>query len=127
MSGFKLLWLQSGGCGGCSMSVLNAETPDFIQALKQNGIDLLWHPSISEASGDEFHELLDQIENGDLQLDALCLEGSVIMGPSGSGRFHKLSGRERPMFDVIHSLSSRARYTVAIGSCAVPGLCQPVQ
>ena len=31
--GFNVLWLQSGGCGGCSMSLLCADTSDFFGAL----------------------------------------------------------------------------------------------
>ncbi len=120
-SGFNILWLQSGGCGGCSMSVLNAESPDLFSSLKFNGINLLWHPSFSEASMEEFLELLSGIENGDIRLDALCLEGSVMRGPNGTGRFHMLSGSGRPMSEVLQSLSRRAQYTVAIGSCAAFG------
>ena len=46
----NLLWLQSGGCGGCSMSLLCADTTDFQGHLSGAGIDLLWHPSLSLAS-----------------------------------------------------------------------------
>ena len=121
MKPFNVLWLQSGGCGGCSMSVLNAESPDFYSSLTQNNINLLWHPSFSEASTDEFLQLLDGIENKQIQLDALCLEGSVMMGPNGSGRFHMLSGTGRPMFRVLESLAKVAHFTIGIGSCAAFG------
>ncbi len=121
MKTFNVLWLQSGGCGGCSMSLLNAEAPDLYRSLRQNQIELLWHPSLSEASNEEFLALLERIENGDIRLDALCLEGSVMMGPNGSGRFHLLSGTRQPMFKVLEKLSAKARYTVAIGSCAAFG------
>ena len=63
MQTFNLLWLQSGGCGGCSMSVLNAENPDLFQSLRQNNINLLWHPSFSETSDKDFLDLLEQLEN----------------------------------------------------------------
>ena len=33
----NVLWLQSGGCGGCSMSLLCADTPDFPAMLKAGG------------------------------------------------------------------------------------------
>ena len=118
MRAFNILWLQSGGCGGCSMSVLNAESPDLFSTLQQNNINLLWHPSFSEASGEEFLQLIRQIENHEIRLDALCLEGSVMMGPQGSGRFHMLSGTKRPMFEVINSLAEKANFTLGIGSCA---------
>ncbi|MCP4876274.1 MAG: HupU protein [Gammaproteobacteria bacterium] len=121
MSAFNLLWLQSGGCGGCSMSVLNAEAPDFYSCLQYNNINLLWHPSFSEACTDDFMTLLGDIENGNTRIDALCLEGSVMMGPNGSGRFHRLSGTNRPMFEVLRSLTGKACYTLGIGSCAAFG------
>ncbi len=121
MKQFNLLWLQSGGCGGCSMSLLNAQAPDVYSMLQQNNINLLWHPSLSEANGQAFLDLLADIESGQIRLDALCLEGSVMMGPDGSGRFHMLSGSGRPMFEVIRALSARADYSIAIGSCAAFG------
>ncbi len=103
------------------MSVLNAESPDLFSSLSQNNIHLLWHPSFSEASSVDFLQLLSDIENNRIKLDALCVEGSVMMGPQGTGRFHMLSGTGRPMFEIIKSLSSIARFTVAIGSCAAFG------
>ncbi len=118
MKDFTILWLQSGGCGGCSMSTINAENPDFLTSLALNQIDLLWHPSLSEAGDRDFLQLLQQIEEGSLKLDVLCLEGSVIMGPRGTGSFHRLSGSNRAMFEVINSIANKASYVVAIGSCA---------
>lgn len=123
MSGgrFRVLWLQSGGCGGCSMSLLNAESPDLYQAFELSGIDMLWHPSLSEASNGEFIDLLQRICDGSQPLDALCLEGSVMRGPNNTGRFHMLAGTGRPMMDWLRDLSQKARYTLAIGSCAAFG------
>ncbi len=118
---FNILWLQSGGCGGCSMSVLNAESPDLFTTLQLNHINLLWHPSFSEASMEEFTALLADIEAGNIALDAICLEGSLMRGPNGTGRFHRLSGTQRAMIDVVESLAQKARYTIAIGSCAAFG------
>ncbi len=118
---FNILWLQSGGCGGCSMSVLNAEAPDLFSNLAMNNINILWHPSLSEASSEEFLSLIDNIENGNINLDALCLEGSIMQGPNGSGRFHMLGGSGRTMMSVIKNLAEKARYTVAIGTCAAYG------
>ena len=57
----NVLWLQSGGCGGCSMSLLCADTTDFQGHLKAGGIHLLWHPSLSMASGEEVIALLQSV------------------------------------------------------------------
>ena len=103
------------------MSLLNAESPDLYDSLKFNNIELLWHPSFSEASGDQFLHLLEQIETDRLSLDALCQEGSVMKGPNGSGRFHFMTARNQPMFEIIAMLAQKARYSVAIGNCAAFG------
>jgi Ni,Fe-hydrogenase I small subunit len=118
---FNVLWLQSGGCGGCSMSLLNAESPDLYSTFKQAGINMLWHPSLSEKSNAEFIALLQQIIDEEIRLDALCLEGSVMRGPNGSGRFHILAGTGKPMMQWLKVLSTKARYVMAIGSCAAFG------
>ncbi len=117
----NLLWLQSGGCGGCSLSLLGAESPDLLTTLQGAGIHLLSHPSLSEVGGASLHQLLQAIIDGDMRLDLLCLEGAVIQGPNGSGLFHRLSGSERPMRDWIRALAQRAEHVIAVGSCAAYG------
>ncbi len=117
----NLLWLQSGGCGGCSMSLIGAEGPDLLTALDAAGIDLLWHPSLSQQSGAEITSLFADILEDRLPLDIFCLEGSVMRGPSGTGLFHKMAGSDQPMMNWIDRLSRKARHVVAVGSCAAYG------
>lgn len=121
MSEFYVLWLQSGGCGGCSMSLLNAQSPDLFSLFTQAGIKLLWHPSLSERSTVEVSDLFSDILEGRQHLHALCLEGSVMRGPAGTGRFHILAGTGRPMMHWLRELSAVADYTLAMGSCAAFG------
>lgn len=116
-----MLWLQSGGCGGCSMSLLCADTADFAGQLEQAGIRLLWHPSLSLAGGAELVTLLEDCLAGRVALDALCVEGSLLRGPNGTGRFHVLAGTGVPMIDWVRRLSAVARHVVAVGSCAAWG------
>ena len=120
-TGVNMLWLQSGGCGGCTLSLLCAESPDVLTTFEAAGINVLWHPSLSEACGVEFHGIIEDIESGKIPLHILCLEGSVIRGPGGSGRFHMMSGGDEAMKDVIDRLARRAEHVVAIGSCAAYG------
>jgi NiFe hydrogenase small subunit HydA len=103
------------------MSLLNAESPDLVSTLKNAGINLLWHPSLSEACGSQMLAILDQILTDQLPLDILCIEGSLLRGPMGTGRFHLLGGTGKPMMDWVKQLSSKARYTLAVGSCAAYG------
>lgn len=117
----NLLWLQSGGCGGCTMSLLNAQGPDLLTSLEAGGIELLWHPSLSEETGQEVLCLLEALLSDQLTLDFLCIEGSMLQGPEGTGRFHLLGGTGVPMIDWVRRLAAKAQYTLAIGSCAAFG------
>jgi ferredoxin hydrogenase small subunit len=103
------------------MSLLCADTPDFSRMLQGAGIDLLWHPSLSLPSGAELVSILQACLSGELEIDALCLEGAVLRGPQLSGRFHMLAGTDRSMMHWLLDLSRRARYVIAVGSCAAWG------
>ena len=61
---FNLLWLQSAGCGGCTMSLLCSGARDLTAALDAVGVRVLWHPSLSEESGDEAKRILEQCASG---------------------------------------------------------------
>lgn len=117
----RLFWLQSGGCGGCSQSALGAENPDLVTSMAAANIDVLWHPSLSQASGHEVIALMEELSEGREPLDILCLEGSVMCGPNGTGKFHILPGTGKPMMAWIRQLAERARFVVAVGSCAAFG------
>lgn len=116
-----LLWLQAAGCGGCTMSLLCAESPGAIDMLADAGITLLWHPALSQQTGAEARDLLAAVARGDIPLDILAVEGAVVRGPAGTGRFQILSGTGRPMMDWIADLAPRAGHVVAVGSCAAFG------
>ena len=117
----NVLWLQSGGSGGCSMSLLCADTTDFDGLLAASGVRLLWHPSLSLASGDQVLALLDDCLAGRVAVDVLCVEGAILRGPQGTGRFHLMAGTGRPMMEWVRDLACVARHVVAVGSCAAWG------
>jgi ferredoxin hydrogenase small subunit len=117
----NVLWLQSGGCGGCSMSLLCADTPDLPALLHSNGIELLWHPALSLHGEQGLIDLLQDCLSARVRLDALCLEGAMLCGPKGSGRFHLLAGTDLPMIDWVQRLAQVAQHVLAVGSCAAWG------
>ncbi|RVT83240.1 HupU protein [Rhodobacteraceae bacterium CCMM004] len=116
-----VLWLQAAGCGGCTMSLLCAENPGVFETLESAGIDLLWHPAVSQATGAEVRTLLAEIEGGARALDILCVEGSIATGPKGSGRYNMLGGTGRPMLEWVRRLAPLAGHVMAVGSCAAFG------
>ncbi len=104
------------------MSLLDAGGDSgFAAELKAFGIDFLVHPSLSEASGSVGHEILDAVIAGDLSVDALCIEGAAILGPQGTGRFQTMPGTGTPVASLIKDVAAKARYVVAVGSCAAFG------
>lgn len=111
-----LYWIQGGGCGGDTWSFLGTEAPDLIELFELLGVDLLWHPSMSNKSPKELELLHDRILRDEQPLDILCLEGSVIQGPSGTGMADTLLGK--PKNALIKALAHKASYVLAVGTCA---------
>ena len=114
----NLYWLQSGGCSGDTMSVLSYEGNIF-EFFSNIDIEVLWHPSLSTITSKEHDKLLEDILNGKKELDILCVEGNVVLGPNNTGMFDRFRGK--PKKDLIKKLSKKARYVIAVGTCASYG------
>ena len=117
----KVLWLQGGGCGGCTQSLLGAEPRPLFEELRDAGIEFLWHPAFSLESDGEALGILEDAAEGRLDFDVLCVEGAMLRGPRGTGRFHHLAGSGRPLIEWVKRLAARARWVFAIGSCTAFG------
>ena len=103
------------------MSLLCAESPNVMDLLHSAGLEFLWHPSLSEMTGAPVRRMLQDIEDGRQALDILCVEGSILRGPNGTGRYHMLAGTGRSMLDWVQSLAPMARNVLAVGTCATYG------
>jgi hydrogenase small subunit len=101
------------------MSLLCAEDPDLLDLLGNYDVDLLWHPSLSAASPHELGDTIDRIVTGEQELTVLCLEGSLLLGPEGSGYFDTFLGK--PKKDVVRQLADKAHVVLAVGTCAAFG------
>ena len=112
----NVYWMQCGGCGGDTWSLFNAESPNVIELFNALDINLLWHPSISIGDRKDKLKLNEEIISGKQQLDVLCIEGSILRGPGGTGRFDESDGK--PKKDLVAALAKRAEYILAIGTCA---------
>lgn len=111
-----LYWMQGGGCGGDTYSLLSSEFLNINELFQPQVIDLLWHPSLSNISSKEHTTLIDNIISEKIPLDILILEGSIIRGPAGTGMFDTRNGR--PKKDLFHTLAGKAGHVVAVGTCA---------
>ena len=46
----------------------------------------------------------------------MCIEGSIVRGPAGTGRYDEVFGK--PKKDLVAALAAKAQYVLAIGTCA---------
>ncbi len=111
-----LYWLQCGGCGGDTMSLLNLESPGLIETLEMLDIEVLWHPSLSRNSAAAHRRLQEDLASGAKPLDFLVVEGAVIRGPGGTGMFDTIE--RKPKKELVAALARRARFVLAAGTCA---------
>lgn len=114
-----LFWLQTGACGGESLAILSAQSPSIEQLFATHGVELLWHPSLSSASMREHDRLIEAIGAGEQPLDILCVEGSIVTAPRGTGLYDSYRGRAR--MEIVRELAQRAGVVVAMGTCAAFG------
>lgn len=114
-----LFWMQTGACGGDSLALLSATAPTVEQLLSGHGVELLWHPSLSHQSMRHHDRLVADIVAGRLALDILCVEGSIVTAPRGTGLYDSYQGRAK--MDLARDLAERAGAVVAMGTCAAFG------
>ena len=116
-----LLWMECGSCSGESMAILGAEGPgkegdNLLDFLDHNRVQLLWHPSLSSESPREAEGIIERVLAGEQHLTFLCVEGSIINGPDGTGMFDTLAGK--PKRDIVGALCDKADYVFAMGTCS---------
>ena len=118
-----LLWMECGACSGESMAILGAEGPGMgaticpISSSPARAITLASLPlvGVSEGSRGPHRRILA----GEQELTLLCVEGSIIHGPDGTGMFDTFCGK--PKRDIIAALCDKADYVLAMGTCAAFG------
>lgn len=123
----KIVWLHGVECTGCSISMLDGESPDIVELLQIFNLNLLYQEVLmmqqgifvdgKPANNSELNSeiLLDEIlehERGYI----LISEGGVPNGPDGSGKYLILGGR--PYKEVYERAARNASVIVAIGQCA---------
>ncbi|NEV61802.1 NADH:ubiquinone oxidoreductase [Thiorhodococcus minor] len=113
----NILWMQTGSCSGDSMALLCAERPALEGLLDHFGARLLWHPSLTAET--RFGPVLEAVTTGRERLDILCIEGSLLTGPNGSGLYD--TWKSRPKIDIVRALAECAEQVVAMGTCAAFG------
>ena len=98
----SIVWLQGLTCNGNSHSFFNyPHMPSFAASF-----EMLYHPLL--VSDESFETLLASTE----PIDFLILEGALSKDGSIIQKFN------RPFFEVLNTLSARAKTIICAGSCA---------
>lgn len=122
---FPAIWLQLSCCSGCSVSILNAESPSIKNVLIDHvvpgrHVNLRFHPTIMAGSGEAALEVTEGAEATGGFL--LVVEGSVPTRDGGVyGGVGTLGGEEVTMLEKTCSLARRADAVIALGTCAAFG------
>lgn len=115
----NIVWLQGGGCSGCSVSLLNSSHPSprnllIDEFLPGTHISLKYHPTLMAGQGGGVMAVLDDLPGGDY---ILALEGSIpekeafcTIGQKGD---HELTVLEK-----FVDLAPDAALVLAVGTCA---------
>lgn len=112
-----VVWIEVNGCGGNTISLLNALGPDLYQVL-QGLIDLRFSNTLMLAEGDAALQNLQEATANPLGF-ILVIEGAIARGEQG--RFNFVALKNKRLLtgaSLITKLGLRAKQVIAIGTCA---------
>jgi hydrogenase small subunit len=126
VSEVPVIWLQGGGCSGCSVSVLNSLSPKIqdvlvSQVIPGQHVSLRFHPTVMAASGELAMQALDDAAmnpGGYL----LVMEGAIATKDDGVYcELGERDGHGVTILEHITSLGRDAMAVIALGACATHG------
>lgn len=117
VSGSKLkptLWLNGGGCSGCTESVAQSDYPD-VATIVLDILSVNYIETIMMAQGEDAEKAIaDTIKAGEY---IVIYEGAVMTGEDGNTL--RIAGRTG--LEVLEEAAEGAEAVIAVGSCAVDG------
>ncbi len=102
-----VVWFQGITCNGNTHSFLSSSSSRFEQFL--NSFDLIYHPSLTVDC------LLEDILNSEDSIDFLLVEGAI----TNNEYYFSLSNKTPN--NILNQLIPRAKFIIAVGSCASYG------
>jgi hydrogenase small subunit len=109
----KVLWLQAQSCSGCSISLIDSETPGPAELVTRY-ISLLFHQTLSAVTGEKCMDIIHESsrEGGHI----LVVEGSIPAGmPEACMMGHT------PVTELVTRAARSASHVIALGACAAFG------
>ena len=109
------IWLETSGCSGNIISLLNAEAPDVYYLLKEM-INLKFSNSLMVLEGEKAYEKF--LETLDTKF-VLIVEGAVSTKDNGKYNIiAKYRGRSITGMEAVQRAGEKAEYIISAGTCA---------
>ncbi len=114
----NVVWLQAGGCTGCSVSLLNSARPTvrnllIDQLVPGTHISLKYHPTVMAGQGEAALEVLDELPGAGF---LLALEGSLPK--EGFCEIGRKGGKPLSAMQEFLRLAPKAAAVLAVGTCS---------
>lgn len=114
----NLIWLETNGCSGNIISLLNGSDPDFAYLITKM-VDLQYSNSLMAAEGERAYEqFLKTIETDFILVveGAISVKNEGLYNVIGSYKGNYVTGME-----VTKNAGEKAKYILAVGTCASYG------
>ncbi len=112
------IWLETSGCFGEVISLLNTNDPDVIFLLKDI-VDLRFLGSITGDEGEQAYERILEVLNTDFVF-LVC--GAIPTKSNGLyTRIATYKGKIITAMEAVSMLAEKAKYIISIGTCAAYG------
>jgi hydrogenase small subunit len=116
-----VLWIQGGGCTGCSVSLLNTVHPSIAEVLLKI-VSVHYHPPVMASWGEKAADYLYETAEQNAGKYFLVVEGAVVTGADGRcctpGKF---KGKETTFIKLVVDLSKKASAVLGLGQCGSYG------
>lgn len=111
----RLIYLQGQSCTGCSISLLQAESPNAVSMVTQYS-KLSFHADLSASSGKQALDLIEDYISGNAGEYFLAVEGAI---PWAMPEACVIG--DKPFADYLTAAAKTMNGVVAVGTCAVHG------
>ena len=122
-----IIWLATGSCTGCSVSLLNADAPTIQESLlgeilPGKHLSLAFHTTVMAAAGELAMSVMHEVAAANKGAYVLVVDGATARASDG---LYCAIGERRdkpiPAYELVRDLSRDAAAVLAIGTCAAFG------